>query len=586
MMPKRHGRWCGIPLHTALVLLTLLVGPGSSQTTTSKEILVRNASIGDSSSCVHLYDGTTKCWGGNRFGQLGTGHNLDIGSQPSQMGNNLGFLYTPFGVQIKQMCATSAHSCALYSNGRVKCWGISVPGFSPGHILGFDPSDSSIVKESVSYPGMMSPATIVKYTPTLPYLDLGTSNGMPVQVKQLACYGDGGMYTDHTTCALLVDGRVKCWGSNRQALLGNGQPTNYVLPVPQGMGDALPAIDFGNSLGATFITMGTHYGGSACAILVNGDLKCWGTRSAKNGQIQLEGNNWIGDQAGEIAGMPPVFLGQGRKAVQVSCGQFQTCVLLDNDEVRCFGDSSYGVLGPNAPEYDTVEYGSDIWPGGTPPPLVSFGTKKVLKIKSYGKTNCAHVYDASAVPEYGESNHLLSCWGELFFDSTGLSHTGNPSSRGVMNIRDFYMGNGFACVLHTDGKLSCFGSNNVGQLGTGDSVSRSLFPAFYPQLGTTSCTADSTSVACRQCADSFSPATFAYSSEFYLASSGQCTTCPIGGYYVNLQTSCTACPSGTQSLPDPFSGGLYPTSTCPVVGSVTGGATSSPAPSTGMIACL
>jgi len=66
---------------------------------------------GGTHTCALRDDNTLWCWGGNRFGQLGTGD-----TQPR---------LTPQKVMegVTAAYAGGAHTCALGTDGSVKCWG-------------------------------------------------------------------------------------------------------------------------------------------------------------------------------------------------------------------------------------------------------------------------------------------------------------------------------------------------------------------------------------------------------------------------------------------------------------------------------
>ena len=74
------------------------------------------------------------------------------------------------------------------------------------------------------------------------------------------------------TCAVLDDGSVKCWGYGRWGQLGNGNSDN-VGDRPNGVGDNLTAVDLGQNGTASYIVLGGFH---TCAILKQGNLKCWG----------------------------------------------------------------------------------------------------------------------------------------------------------------------------------------------------------------------------------------------------------------------------------------------------------------------
>ena len=84
-----------------------------------------------------------------------------------------------------------------------------------------------------------------------------------------------------------------------------------------------------------FLLEGSH----TCAILDNGELKCWGWDS--EGQLGDGGggsNTWAPSSTA-------INLGTGRTAVAVSAGNQHTCAILDNGELKCWGWDYYGQLG-------------------------------------------------------------------------------------------------------------------------------------------------------------------------------------------------------------------------------------------------
>src|SRR5689334_7622673 len=102
----------------------------------------------------------------------------------------------------------------------------------------------------------------------LPAVDLGTGKIATAVATRSATEGDTGI----STCALLSDGSVKCWGSNIFGELGLGD-TQSRGDAPGEMGDALPAVDLGTGKRAIAILGG---GVQNCALLEGGTVKCWG----------------------------------------------------------------------------------------------------------------------------------------------------------------------------------------------------------------------------------------------------------------------------------------------------------------------
>ena len=80
-------------------------------------------SAGSGHTCALLTDGTIKCWGSNQFGQLGLGDTNDRGDEPGEMGSALPSVNLGTGMTAKAVSAGASHTCALLSDGTVKCWG-------------------------------------------------------------------------------------------------------------------------------------------------------------------------------------------------------------------------------------------------------------------------------------------------------------------------------------------------------------------------------------------------------------------------------------------------------------------------------
>lgn len=86
------------------------------------------------------------------------------------------------------------------------------------------------------------------------------------------------------SCALLEDHRMKCWGENGGGELGLGDMRSRGLD-PSEMGDALPFVDLGTGRTAKAIAAGQY---TTCALLDDDSVKCWGMpllRPAPDGRI-------------------------------------------------------------------------------------------------------------------------------------------------------------------------------------------------------------------------------------------------------------------------------------------------------------
>jgi alpha-tubulin suppressor-like RCC1 family protein len=128
--------------------------------------------VGESFGCAMRHDVTLVCWGANAFGQLGTPE-VTAAARPVMLTG----VAWPVAVS-----AGSFHACAIRRDGRVRCWGRS-------HV------------------GQLG-RTATRDFSTVPV----TVDG----VAQAAGISVGGRHA----CAVLVDGTVKCWGSNETGQLG------------------------------------------------------------------------------------------------------------------------------------------------------------------------------------------------------------------------------------------------------------------------------------------------------------------------------------------------------------------------------
>ena len=99
--------------------------------------------------------------------------------------------------------------------------------------------------------------------------------------------------------------------------------------------------DIGSGRFAIELTGGeTH----SCAILDNFDLKCWGL--GDSGRLGSGSQQSLGNQASEMGDfLSSVKLGTGLNAQSLHLGQKHTCVVLNNDQMKCFGYNNVGQLG-------------------------------------------------------------------------------------------------------------------------------------------------------------------------------------------------------------------------------------------------
>ena len=102
-------------------------------------------------------------------------------------------------------------------------------------------------------------------------------------------------------------------------------------------------------------------GRHTCVLLDDGQVTCFGRGS--KGQLGYGNNNYKNAPADLIT------LPEGRSAKMIAAGESHTCILLDNNQVTCFGSGYKGQLGygDNISRYapnETINLGNA--PDGTP----------------------------------------------------------------------------------------------------------------------------------------------------------------------------------------------------------------------------
>lgn len=323
-------------------------------------------SAGFSQTCALLDDGHVKCWGAPLFG---TGCNdtdapTCVGDLPDEMGDHLAPL--DFGGGRKAVQIDSG-GCALLADGEVRCQSDQEDlDFGTNKIATFFSDDTSVLCAIFTdgslkcagnnYLGQLgigvndpSQDFISDVGDKLPAVDLGTERHAVSVGDALYAYGNsdtGWRYVD-SMCALLDDGSVKCWGDNTLGQLGRGTRGGVVGGSLTDMGDNLPIVDLGTGRRASAISVGLRH---SCALLVDGSVKCWGWRPLGTQDAQNHG-----DQPGTMGdALPSVDLGVGRTAVAISAGGgSNTCAILDDGSLKCWGDSDDGELGQG----DTLSHG-------------------------------------------------------------------------------------------------------------------------------------------------------------------------------------------------------------------------------------
>jgi alpha-tubulin suppressor-like RCC1 family protein len=248
-------------------------------------------------------------------------------------------------------------------------------------------------------------------------------------------------------CVILDDDTLKCWGSNWDGQLGYGDKTNRNAPP------ATP-VDLGAGRTAKAVSCGASH---TCAILDDDTLKCWGYGS--NGQLGIGNNIIISSPTAVVA----TYLGAGVKSV--AAGQYHTCAVLNDGSMKCWGHGGLASLGygdtsiRSSPPAQNVNLGAGLITAKSVSATVLNGHTCVIlnddTLKCYGNNGYAQL-------GYGDTTQRTVPDASAVDLGSGKTATSVSTTGG-----DTMSSNGFTCAVLNDGSLKCFGANNQGQLGTG-----------------------------------------------------------------------------------------------------------------------
>lgn len=226
-------------------------------------------------------------------------------------------------------------------------------------------------------------------------------------------------------CALTLAGQPYCLRPVA------GDTTPVYAPVPR-------------SEQMQFVEVGTGFG-SACGLVVGGQLYCWGS----NGDWLLGTRIPVNSDTAPL----PVQTALRFSTAHVSGHTYVCAVSMADDVVHCWGHGHSNVLGRNSDERNA--------PGADSVVMPVRGSVRARSVSGGNETVCA--LDPDGTPW---------CWGS---QSRRWSHTSpevtdamTPARMaGGLTFAQLAVGDGFACGLDADGRAYCIGGNGEGQLGIG-----------------------------------------------------------------------------------------------------------------------
>jgi len=337
---------------------------------------------GSGHSCALYTDGTIDCWGRNFVGELGIG-SLEHRTTPTAV---------PGISTAVSIGAGRFSTCAVLTDGTVKCWGGNGGG------LGNNSSEDS----------------------TSPVVVQGISTATAVAV------GNGHI------CALLsgvTDNTIECWGDNSQGQLGDSSNVSSLVPV------AVTGITTAEKV----VTGSNH----SCALLADATMQCWGQ----------DIRDQLGRGGSADPNNAPAAVINISNITDIGAGSGHTCAVINNDTVQCWGFNSIGQLG-NV---------SSISSSDTPLPVA--GASDVTALAVLGDGVCVTTDDGN--------NPKLLCWGEnrngqLGVNDPVIGESFSPVEVSMLDTADLLgAGDSHICAVNLSSDIQCWGDNFYGAIGNG-----------------------------------------------------------------------------------------------------------------------
>jgi len=246
--------------------------------------------VGSEHSCVIDNFSFIRCWGSNRYGQLGDGKRYDLSSSPV-----FSPWYTIDGMDAAtQISLGRDHSCAIDIFNNLKCWGKNSSGQ-----LGDGTQEDRSTPTSVDLRNFINVATYATQ------IALGGDHSCAIDARNgLLCWGNGyyGSYYhselyfhynlkpttipldpnvhgfaaqiavgDEHSCVITLENGARCWGSNLFGQLGDGGFLSKInVPKSHIKRDYI-------SWNITQISLGGEH---SCTIDAVNQIRCWGDNAA------------------------------------------------------------------------------------------------------------------------------------------------------------------------------------------------------------------------------------------------------------------------------------------------------------------
>jgi alpha-tubulin suppressor-like RCC1 family protein len=292
----------------AMLLATLLSACGDRHSNGGEQfgevLAATQISSGVTSVCAVTVGDRLACWGLNRDGELGDG-TLEERTFPVAIDLD----------HVVEIDLAPHRSCARTGDGRLYCWGRGERGQ---------------IGDGIAQDG---------------HVQL-----VPTEVHGLADVVDVSV-SDWTTCAVLDDGSVWCWGYNKHHALGfpseSCGPYNSPYEAEVYVPCASEPVQVPGLVDAVEVSIERSH---QCARHRDGTVSCWGISNDY-------GTLGDGTTTSPATVEPRPVIGLSN-VVQLGVGNLASCALVDDGSVWCWGDNRKGMLGLGLTE-DELEYSAE-----------------------------------------------------------------------------------------------------------------------------------------------------------------------------------------------------------------------------------
>ncbi|MGH7283799.1 MAG: RCC1 domain-containing protein [Polyangiaceae bacterium] len=282
-----------------------------------------------------------------------------------------------------------------------------------------------------------------------PIPDAGPDSGVlcPAGVNPCILQIAGG---GQTFCARDSDGKIWCWGDNRDEQLGRFDAGPFSA-VP--MQVALSKLALGISVGGP-LNLGTLGASVACSPLLNAGsvntLACWGGNA--NGQLgrpDAAASDWNPQEVPALGNI-----------ARVSVGPTHVCVTTNTNGLYCWGEGDHGELGRDA---------SAVEP--TPMP-VSIGGSDLAGAPAVGSMHTCVLDVSQPVGAAPNISYLVKCFGDNGFLQLGrdpsVAQSPVPLAFSGYHAKGIDTSGNATCSIDGTNGVTCWGSNQFGQIGNGE----------------------------------------------------------------------------------------------------------------------